>query len=131
MNDPFSFQAKVLYDISAHFLLAHNNRINAVAMDSYTYERPYHDERAAKRDKQQCRLLVIAAIMLIAGACVARSVYEERASNAVDNRSRMFAFKIGNLDGNETESGTVFIQTRPDWAPLGAERFHVSNMAIF
>jgi peptidyl-prolyl cis-trans isomerase A (cyclophilin A) len=40
----------------------------------------------------------------------------------VDKGSRRFAVKLANLNGGA--SGTVIIETKPSWAPLGASHFH-------
>jgi hypothetical protein len=40
--------------------------------------------------------------------------------------SRTFAFELGSLEGDSSQTGTIYIKTRPEWAPLGVGRFHVS-----
>ena len=37
---------------------------------------------------------------------------------------RLIEFTLANLDGEEGRMGTIKIQTHPEWAPLGVERFH-------
>jgi len=42
---------------------------------------------------------------------------------ADDSGSRFYAMDIGRLNGEEENMGTIVIKMRPDWAPLGVERF--------
>ena len=41
---------------------------------------------------------------------------------------RMSTFELGGL--KEGKTGTVTIQTKPDWAPIGVKRFHVSSWCL-
>jgi len=56
-----------------------------------------------------------ASAALLAGANVA---------NADDEvPGKLIEFTVNNLDGEEGKTGTFVVKTRPDWAPIGEERF--------
>jgi len=40
-----------------------------------------------------------------------------------DGEGRTIEFTAENLDGEPGKTGTFIVKTRPDWAPIGAERF--------
>jgi len=40
-----------------------------------------------------------------------------------DGDGRTIEFTVENLDGEPGKTGTFIVKTRPDWAPIGAERF--------
>ena len=72
-----------------------------------------NDDELTRRD---------ATFKMIATVAVTGSISPSRA-NADEGGGRMIEFTVNNLDGEEGKTGTFTVQTRPDWAPLGAERF--------
>jgi len=45
-------------------------------------------------------------------------------STSTQGEGRLVEFTISNLDGEDGRTGTIKIQTHPEWAPIGVERFH-------
>lgn len=67
-----------------------------------------------------------ATIKLVATAVVASGPLSSTKVNAEDennNGGRLIEFTVNNLDGEEGKTGSFTIQTHPEWAPIGAERF--------
>lgn len=44
---------------------------------------------------------------------------------------KLLEFTVNNLDGEEGKTGSFVVRTRPDWAPIGAERFEALAEASF
>jgi hypothetical protein len=85
----------------------------------------YEDgEERQRRFRRRCFVGVAAVVVIV--VVVASCVTATRRKAAVSTASRLFEFKVGNLDGDASQVGTFFIRTRPEWAPLGVDRFHVS-----
>eukprot|EP00545_Synedropsis_sp_CCMP1620_P005696 CAMPEP_0119011386 /NCGR_PEP_ID=MMETSP1176-20130426/5645_1 /TAXON_ID=265551 /ORGANISM="Synedropsis recta cf, Strain CCMP1620" /LENGTH=237 /DNA_ID=CAMNT_0006964211 /DNA_START=52 /DNA_END=765 /DNA_ORIENTATION=- len=91
----------------------------------------FQDEYGA-RDRRNRKYKIIAAvsvaIVLLAvtiGVVVATTRKTPSSSSTSSNLpSRTFAFNLGSLEGDASQTGTIYIKTRPDWAPLGVDRFH-------
>jgi len=61
--------------------------------------------------------------MIVATTVAVTGSISPSQANADEGGGRMIEFTVNNLDGEEGKTGTFTVQTRPDWAPLGAERF--------
>ena len=77
---------------------------------------------ATTNDDELTRRDVVKMIAAATTVAVTGSISPSRA-NADEGGGRMIEFTVNNLDGEEGKTGTFTVQTRPDWAPLGAERF--------
>ena len=73
-------------------------------------------EGAASRREVVGAVFTAAVVASLPGSAVA----EEGSGSIVE-------FQVDNLDGVEGNTGTIKIQLRPEWAPLGALRFAASN----
>ena len=82
------------------------------------------------RRRRQYRLLALGVVILVVVVGTGLLVNRKRSPAPPKSRNRLFAFEVGNLDGNANETGTIYIQTRPDWAPIGVDRFHVSFCSL-
>jgi hypothetical protein len=86
-------------------------------------EIPY-DQSAHRR--RRYRLLVVGVVLIVLIAVVSSRLRHKHAYSDSTSTSRLFVMEIGNLDGNSSKTGTIYIQTMPEWAPIGTDRFHVS-----
>ncbi|KAL7429011.1 hypothetical protein ACHAXH_003445 [Discostella pseudostelligera] len=75
-----------------------------------------------------------ATIKLVATAVVASGSLSPTKVNAEEetsNSGRLIEFTVNNLDGEEGKTGSFTIQTHPEWAPIGAERFETLALNSF
>ncbi len=91
-------------------------------------------EFASSLEQRRQRFLrqVLGGVVIIVVVVIVLSVvltHQQQAS--VPSTSRLFEFQVGNLDGDDSQTGSIFIRTIPEWAPIGVARFHVSaNLVI-
>lgn len=57
--------------------------------------------------------------------------FSETANAAEEGGGRLIEFTATNLDGEEGKTGSFVVRTRPDWAPLGVERFEALAGSAF
>jgi hypothetical protein len=69
---------------------------------------------------------VVVAIIIGAVVVTTTTTHQSAPASGSSDPSRTFAFELGSLEGDSSKTGTIYIKTRPDWAPLGVGRFHVS-----
>lgn len=75
-----------------------------------------------------------AAYKMVATAAAAAAATISAPSAALaeeEGGGRLVEFTVNNLDGEEGSTGSFVIRTRPDWAPIGAERFETLVEASF
>lgn len=58
-------------------------------------------------------------------------VVAAKTANAEEGAGKQIEFTVTNLDGEEGKTGTFVVQTRPDWAPIGEERFVALAQSAF
>mmetsp|Transcript_31582 Transcript_31582/g.44835 ORF Transcript_31582/g.44835 Transcript_31582/m.44835 type:complete len:93 (+) Transcript_31582:43-321(+) len=82
---------------------------------------------------RSCRRLVLALVLVVLGVIVAIVKPWRQApsisNDSVNGDSRKLTVELANLMNGNSSDGSLVIRTRPDWAPIGAERFHVSLSA--
>jgi len=49
---------------------------------------------------------------------------ENGSHDKTEEEGRLISFEVANLNGRSDQTGTVIIQTKPKWAPIGVKRFH-------
>ncbi len=81
------------------------------------------DEELRSLTRRDVAFHVVASTSAMAGMSFTAFAEEEEGG-------RLIEFTVNNLDGEEGKSGTFVVKTRPDWAPIGAERFEVSNSQL-
>ncbi|KAL3765679.1 hypothetical protein ACHAW5_006359 [Stephanodiscus triporus] len=64
---------------------------------------------------------IITAAVAVAGSLSSPS--KANADSEGEGGGRTIEFTVNNLDGVEGATGSFVVRTRPDWAPIGAERF--------
>ena len=77
--------------------------------------------------RQRCLRKILGGVVIIVVVVIILSVvltHQKQASAA--STSRLIEFQLGNLDGDDSHTGSIFIRTIPEWAPIGVDRFHVS-----
>ncbi len=73
---------------------------------------------AISRRDANCKL--VATAIAASGFLYPSNVNAEEETG---NSGRLIEFTVSNLDGEEGKTGSFTIQTHPEWAPMGAERF--------
>lgn len=95
-----------------------------------------YSNRIRQQKRKTCLLFAATLIFgVVAGRyAVVHSRYNDPTKSKLDqaevgtlpSESQLFAFTLENLGESSNETGTIFIETMPDWAPKGVDRFHVS-----
>ena len=84
---------------------------------------PLHlHERSKQADEENVIVDRRGAITKVALTSAAVAVLSPDKALA-DGEGRTIVFTVENLDGEPGKTGTFTVKTRPDWAPIGAERF--------
>lgn len=75
------------------------------------------------------------AAFKIATAAVATGAaslaYPHAANAEEEGGGRLIEFTVNNLDGEDGQTGSFVVRTRPDWAPIGVERFEALAESSF
>lgn len=77
------------------------------------------DDRAERLSRREAAAKIAATAAVATGA----TSLSPSIANAEGEGGRLIEFTVNNLDGEEGKTGTFLVRTRPDWAPIGAERF--------
>lgn len=75
-----------------------------------------------------------AAFKIAATAATVTGMASLSPSNAYaeeEGGGKLIEFTVNNLDGEEGKTGSFVIKTRPEWAPIGAERFEALAESSF
>lgn len=83
------------------------------------------------RQQRQYKCLVVAAALMFGILAISYAVMHSRDNDLAKSdepegapQSQLFTFTLENLGEHSNETGTIFIETMPEWAPLGVDRFH-------
>jgi hypothetical protein len=78
-----------------------------------------------QRRRRYIRLALCGVAILVVIVVILSVVLTNQQASA-PSTSRLFEFQVGNLDGDDSQTGSISIRTIPEWAPIGVDRFHVS-----
>jgi peptidyl-prolyl cis-trans isomerase A (cyclophilin A) len=76
-----------------------------------------HNDAISRRD---ATIKLVATAIITTGSLSSSIAHAEEGSTG---SGRLIEFTVNNLDGEEGKTGSFTIQTHPEWAPIGAERF--------
>lgn len=79
-------------------------------------------ERSTQADEENVIVSRRGALSKVALTSAAAMLSSDKVL-ADGEEGRLIDFTVENLDGEPGKTGTFTVKTRPDWAPIGAERF--------
>lgn len=90
------------------------------------------DSNDAPRDALSRRDAAFKIATTTAAIAAVTSAYAPYKANAEEeDGGRLIEFTVNNLDGEEGSTGSFVVKTRPDWAPIGVERFEALAESSF